>query len=270
MSSRSTPFQCIDPSEAEKLLRSRDALVLDTRDVETYRRGHIRGAQHVSISELAAVLRGTPKSTPLLIYCYRGFASREYAQVVVDLGFIHVYSLDGGYEAWLRKPRAPRKVKLSPELQKWLSAEGFASGKLDAVIANAMTPLMRASHAGDVAIVRELLAAGASLEAQNLDGNTALWLACVGESLDVIDVLVEAGIDLNHANVNGATSLMYAASAGKHEVVARLLAHGVDPRPETPEGFTAMDMAATIECLSLLRNATRKLTPARDAVTADR
>jgi hypothetical protein len=46
---------------------------------------------------------------------------------------------------------------------------------------------------------------------------------------------------------------MYAASAGKHEVVRCLLQAGAATGVETPDGFTALDMAATIECLTLLR-----------------
>jgi thiosulfate/3-mercaptopyruvate sulfurtransferase len=101
------------------------------------------------------------------------------------------------------------------------------------------------------------MAAGAGLDARNTDGNNALWLACVGNHLDVIDVLIDSGIDINNRNDNGATALMYASSSGKSEVVAQLLAKGADTTFETPDGFTALDMAATIECLALLRRATR-------------
>ncbi len=73
----------------------------------------------------------------------------------------------------------------------------------------------------------------------------------------MIDILVEAGVDINNRNDNGATPLMYAASSGKDGVVGRLLARGADTTPETLDGFTALHMAATAECLALLRHATR-------------
>jgi len=75
----------------------------------------------------------------------------------------------------------------------------------------------------------------------------------VGESLDAMDVLIRAGIALDHQNDNGATCLMYAASTGKHAVVDMLLASGADPLLTTLDDFSALDMAATIECLHLLR-----------------
>lgn len=107
-------------------------------------------------------------------------------------------------------------------------------------------------------MVAGLIAAGAALDARNGDGNTALWLACVGNHPHIIDLLVDAGITIDSLNDTGASSLMYAASAGKVEAVEKLLARGADPRLETQDGFCALDLAANIECLKLLRAATRR------------
>lgn len=98
-----TPFRCIGAPDFEILLRRHDALVLDVRDAENFRIGHVEGAHPVSMTNISTVLNGTAKNTPILIYCYRGHASREYAQVFSDFGFSEVYSLDGGYDAWLRR-----------------------------------------------------------------------------------------------------------------------------------------------------------------------
>ena len=116
-----------------------------------------------------------------------------------------------------------------------------------------MTPLMRASKAGDSVIVSELIQAGACITTRNADGNHALWLGCVGADPDTLDVLIGAGSLLDHQNDNGATCLMYASSTGKHEVVEILLAAGAQPHIKTLDDFSALDMAATIECLRLLR-----------------
>lgn len=250
MTSR-TPFRRIDVDEAKAVIRRGDALILDVRDAGSFQKAHVDGAQHASSANLSAIISGTRKARPVLIYCYHGNASREFAQIFSDFGFAEVYSLDGGYEAWRAAPRAPADTKLGAELRQWLAEEGFDA--VNTVIANATTPLMKASHRGEVAIARMLIAAGAPLDARNADGNNALWLACVGGHLDVIDILVAAGIDLNNRNDNGATALMYGASSGKADVVARLLAKGADPSPETLDGFSALDLASTVECLALLR-----------------
>lgn len=248
-----TPFQRIDVQRAEALLERGGLLVLDARDGGSFEKSHIDGAEQVSSASLSAFVGGTAKTRPILIYCYHGNASQEYAQTFSDFGFSEVYSLDGGYEAWKTRPPAGASNAPGAELQQWLLAQQLPANGINAIIANATTPLMKASHTGDGGIVGLLIAAGADVNARNADGNNALWLACVGHHLDIIDRLAEAGIDIDNQNDNGATPLMYAASSGKAAVVERLLAKGADVAPETPDGFSALDLAGTIECLALLR-----------------
>jgi thiosulfate/3-mercaptopyruvate sulfurtransferase len=248
-----TPFQRIDVQRAEALFARSDLVVLDVRDAGSFDQSHIDGALHVTSANLSAVLSATAKTRPVLIYCYHGNASREYAQILSDFAFPDVYSLDGGYEAWRNRSPANAPTAIAAELQQWLAAQQLPPTDINAVIANATTPLMKASQQGDGRIVRMLIAAGAQVNARNADGNNALWLACVGDHLDMIEMLVDAGIDINNQNDNGATPLMYAASSGKTAVVERLLARGADVTPETLDGFSALDLAQTIDCLTLLR-----------------
>ena len=46
---------------------------------------------------------------------------------------------------------------------------------------------------------------------------------------------------------------MYAASTGKHLVAEKLLERGADPDLQSLDGLSALDMASTIECLTILR-----------------
>lgn len=117
---------------------------------------------------------------------------------------------------------------------------------------------MHAAWRGAHHVLDELLALDVPLDATNADGNNALWLACVNGEPGLIRALAARGVPLDHANLTGATALMYAASAGKAEVVATLLALGADPHRRTQDDFSALDMAATLECLRLLRTATRQ------------
>ncbi len=251
------PFRRIDLAEAEALLHRDDVLLLDIRDAGAFATAHLEGAVRASHGNLSEIIAATPRHRPVLIYCYHGHASQEYAQTFSDFGFTQVYSLDGGYEAWRTRPvaevAAPASQVSDPVLGQWLTDQGFVSATPDARGPNQITPLMVAAHAGAGDMVRRLLAAGAALDARNGDGNTAIWLACVGRHLAIIDQLVAAGIDPDTQNDTGATALMYAASAGLAEVVAHLLACGADPRVETPDGFTALDLVTTPACLALLR-----------------
>lgn len=250
------PFRRIVVEQFDDIRRNA-ALVLDVRNARSYQEGHIDGAVHVSHANVAALIQVTARKTPILIYCYHGNASQEFGQMFSDFGFAEVYSLDGGYEAWSRRPHAGEPAILPSALRQWLVAQGFPPNDVNAAIANATTPSMRAAHTGDIAALRMLIAEGAMLDARNADGNNALWLACVGRHLDAVDLLVDAGIAIDNRNDNGATCLMYASSAGLAEIVERLLARGADDAPETLDGFTALDLAGTIECLALLRRAAR-------------
>ncbi len=148
--------------------------------------------------------------------------------------------------------------ELSETLQAFLTAQGFPPDNVNAIGKNQMTPLMQAAHLGPPSLVAELLAAGARHDAMNADGSQPLWLACVGDDPEIVALVIKAGADLEHKNVNGSTALMYAASAGKAKALALLLEAGADLTYEN-DGFSALDMAATRECLELLRAAQRRV-----------
>ncbi len=117
---------------------------------------------------------------------------------------------------------------------------------------------MHACRLGRADLVAALLAARVPLDACNGDGNNALWVACVQGDSALVQRLIDAGVPVNRQNDNGATCLMYAASAGKAGLVATLLAAGADPELRSLDDYSALDMAATLECLRLLRPARRR------------
>jgi rhodanese-related sulfurtransferase len=254
----------IDVDAARDIMSRGDALVLDVRDADSYRRGHIDGSQLATRENFSNYLSDAPKNKPVIIYCYQGISSQAYAKLFAEQGFSDVFSLEGGYEAWAAAERARRKpapaasVELSMELRAFLAGHGFAPNDIDTPNKDRATPLMLAARLAPPALVKELLRAGADIHAVNVDGNQALWLACVGEISGNIQLLIDAGIDIQHVNVNAATPLMFAASSGRAKAVALLLAAGADPLFETDLGLTALDMASSVECLDLMRAAIRR------------
>lgn len=96
--SKSISFQCLPASEAAALIRSEDRpAVFDVRDAVDYRQGHIADAAHLVESRLMAWLSKLAKDQAIIIYCYRGNASRMFAQMFADFRFTRVFSVDGGY-----------------------------------------------------------------------------------------------------------------------------------------------------------------------------
>lgn len=247
----------LNAAQVADLLAAGAVKVLDSRDPAAFERSHIAGSTRLDGGNLDQLLMTLPKAQPVLLVCYHGNASQTYAQMFADFRFQQVYDLIGGYTAW-ESHLAPPQQTVAPQsiaLSEWLAGHGFALDNINATIANQTTPLMHAARLGDLAIVKELIASGADLNARNADGNQALWLACFADALPVIDELVKAGAQLDNQNDNGATCLMYASSAGKHEVVQRLLKAGASIRLRSLDDFSALDMAANVECLHLLRQA---------------
>lgn len=236
-----------------------DALILDAREARHHALGSMPGSVRLDGRNHEHLLMSASKAKPVFIYCYHGNASQTYAEMFVDFGFGQVCDLMGGWEAW-QQMRTAQQLASSPApvtdpLHAWLRGKGFADAR--GLGAHGNTPLMEAAWRGEAGIVDRLLAEGVDLNAVNGDGNNALWLACVSNKPALVIRLAQAGVPINHVNATGATCLMYAASSGKPDIVRVLLALGADPLIQTQDDFTALDMAASLECLQLLRAATR-------------
>ena len=145
---------------------------------------------------------------------------------------------------------------MTPTLAAFLEQHGFPTDNLSAPQADGrFTPLMRAAKEGRLDVVKELLALGVDIAVANADGCNALWLACYNGSHEIIEILIAAGIDIDLQNGNGASALMYVSSNSKPDLVKLLLEKGANPKLKNFDDFSALDLAASVECLKLLRKA---------------
>jgi len=76
--------------------------LLDVREREEYREGHLEGALSLprGFLEMRVEEAVPDKSTPLIAYCAGGVRSLMAARTLKDMGYEHVVSLAGGYTAW--------------------------------------------------------------------------------------------------------------------------------------------------------------------------
>jgi rhodanese-related sulfurtransferase len=256
-------FIQISTEAAQQLIREKSPIILDVRDIQAYSDARIPNAIHVTLSTIKSVAKQFRRDAPLLVYCYRGHASRDFAELFSDFGFREVYSLEGGFQAWhaseaeIERPTAGSPVVNSDPLTDWLLDQGGDPDNANALFPDGSLPLIKACQQGLANIAEALIEAGADIGCTDSFGNDALWAACYSEDLRTIGVLMDAGVDLNRQNRVGATALIYAASAGKTEVVAFLLEAGADPEIRTEDDFTALDLASNLEILRLLRRTTR-------------
>lgn len=77
-------------------------LLLDVREKEEYREGHLEGAVSLPRGFLEIRVETTvpDKSTPIVAYCAGGVRSLLAAQALKEMGYQTVISMSGGFTAW--------------------------------------------------------------------------------------------------------------------------------------------------------------------------
>ena len=170
-------------------------------------------------------------------------------------------------------------VDLNPQLNMHRPSRGGNSGRFVEEFYNTgCTPLLRATIAGDVDVVRALLDKGASPNIAGMGLTPFLIAAGVGfggggtglaastsaggpANMALMDLLVEHGADINAqvtgtntysmrisrapSSTEGMTALHVAAQRGKVDVVRYLLAKGAKPDLVDSNGRQPIDLAAT-------------------------
>lgn len=101
-----------------------------------------------------------------------------------------------------------------------------AGASLEAKDYAGFTPLQYAAHRGLVEAVKALLEAGADLETKDGDDWTPLHRAAYYGKVEVIKLLIKAGASLGEPDTIGCTALYLAASSGHMNIVTLLLTAG--------------------------------------------
>ena len=109
-----------------------------------------------------------------------------------------------------------------------------------------MTALLRAAQAGRPEIVKDLLAAGAHVNASNGDSATPLNYAVRKGSMETIMLLLQGRADVNLGDRNTGPPLMDACRAGNLEAARVLIEHGAHVNVKAPfgDGNTPLIIAA--------------------------
>ena len=76
-----------------------DALILDVRDPEEYRGGHVEGAQNLPLDQVRDSLNDLPRDREILTYCYVGQRSYYAARALGHYGF-KVRNISGGFKTY--------------------------------------------------------------------------------------------------------------------------------------------------------------------------
>ena len=127
-----------------------------------------------------------------------------------------------------------------------ISTMGFAASTQDA-------ELIAAIKGSNAASVKTLLATGASANARQMDGTTALEWAVSRDDAETLKALIAAGADVNAVNRYGVSPLLIACNSAGVTVVEQLLKAGADPNSAMPEGETALMTTARVGNVDVIR-----------------
>ncbi|GIP41414.1 Zn-dependent hydrolase [Paenibacillus sp. J31TS4] len=92
----------VKPEEAASRLEKGEVLLIDVRNAEEWKNGHIPGAKHLPLGRLPARLGELDPGQPIVVQCQSGSRSAIAASVLQAAGFADVSNLTGGFAGWQR------------------------------------------------------------------------------------------------------------------------------------------------------------------------
>lgn len=101
-SARLRGFSSIHPATATQLINRENAVILDVREDNEYREGHIVNSVHIPVSFLRDRMKDLDKykDRPIIVGCRSGQRSSQACAILKKQGFDNVYNLNGGIMAW--------------------------------------------------------------------------------------------------------------------------------------------------------------------------
>ena len=132
-----------------------------------------------------------------------------------------------------------QKLKVNPALAN-LRPPGDYEGDTGL---NTNPPLFEAIFDDDVPIIKLLLKAGAKVDAEDEDGETALYDAAIFDRQEAAALLLAHGAAIGHRNTSGETPLHEAVWHNSFDTAELLLAHGADVNARDNTGKTPLAVA---------------------------
>jgi adenylyltransferase/sulfurtransferase len=107
------------PTDLQRRQKAGEPLVvIDVRDPDEYRDGHIDGATNISrgFLEFRVASLVPDQTTPIVLYCQTGLRSVLAGKALKELGYQTVINLGGGYQKWAQSGLPTvREVPLNPD-----------------------------------------------------------------------------------------------------------------------------------------------------------
>jgi rhodanese-related sulfurtransferase len=81
----------------------RKAQLIDIREPEEYKAGHILGARNIPMSQLRMRITEIRDDQPVYLYCQQGARCGRAGQLLKKKGIRDLYQLQGGFKQWSGK-----------------------------------------------------------------------------------------------------------------------------------------------------------------------
>lgn len=95
-----TQAKSLSTIDAIHMINHEDAAILDLRDPEAFRAGHVANAVRVATDDFNQNRMDKYKTKPFILVCARGVQSATLASQLRAQGFTQAMSLSGGISAW--------------------------------------------------------------------------------------------------------------------------------------------------------------------------
>jgi rhodanese-related sulfurtransferase len=94
------PFTRITVDEAKEMMTRGDVQVIDVREPNEYRRGHVPGAKLLPVSTVLSRREELNHDRDLIFVCAVGQRSALACEMAAAVGLTRLYNLEGGTDAW--------------------------------------------------------------------------------------------------------------------------------------------------------------------------
>jgi hydroxyacylglutathione hydrolase len=97
---RPATIRSLTVDQVAQQLRQDSTTLVDVRGRAEWDAGHIAGARHIPLGELASRQREIPTSGTIVVHCQTGSRAAIAASLLQRLGRTNVVKFEGGYSAW--------------------------------------------------------------------------------------------------------------------------------------------------------------------------
>ena len=102
---KNTKYKNVNTAAFKRQIAKTQIVLIDLRTPEEYETEHLENAKMIDFKseDFEEEITKLPKDIPLCIYCRSGHRSGETMKILKKEGFIKVYNLKGGINAWREK-----------------------------------------------------------------------------------------------------------------------------------------------------------------------